>query len=139
MAVARKSLCDGSHESCRSASLSRLSVFGRPSERDIEPEGAALAKDAVEADAAAHGLDQLPADGQPDAGAFDIGGLGTETRKGQENLVMVFGGDADAGVGDADAQHAGLGDRAAYGHGAAFSIVFHGVRQEVQEHLTMAP
>ncbi len=46
MGGAKKSLCDGSHESCRSASISLPSVFERPMERDIEPEDAALPKNA---------------------------------------------------------------------------------------------
>ena len=69
-----------------------------------EPEGRALAGSAVDADCAAHHLDQLFGDGEPEPGAAIAAGggsVGLEER-GEERRDL-FRSDADAGIGDGEA------------------------------------
>ena len=92
----------------RSAAPSAAADGGRlPSgQRQLEPEGAAARRLAVQADLAAHHLHQLPADGQTQPGAaVPPGGRGVGLGEGLEQPVLVGLGDADAGVGDLEAQH----------------------------------
>jgi hypothetical protein len=63
---------------------------------------------AAHADLAAHEFGQALDDGEPEAGAAVVaGGGGIDLREGLEQAVDAIGGDADAGVGDFDAQLAG--------------------------------
>ena len=74
-------------------------VARRPGEGKLEPEGAAMAELAVDADGAAHGLRQPPADGQAEPGAaVAAGGRGVGLGERLEQPLGGLRGDADAGV-----------------------------------------
>ena len=72
---------------------------------DLEPEAAALADRAVDADLAAHGLDQAAADGQAQArAAFHAVGGAMHLRKAAEQAGLTLLGNAAAAVDDVDAE-----------------------------------
>jgi hypothetical protein len=71
-----------------------------PGGGDVEAEAGALARDADDADLAAHGLDQALADRQAQSRAAVLAGqAGVDLRKATEQQVDVFDRDARAGVG----------------------------------------
>ena len=88
----------------------------------FEPEGAALAGQAVGADLAAHLLDQMLADGESEAGAAKAAGdAGIPLVEGLKKLAQHIGSDADAGVANDEAQpHGAL----AGGHGRHGQVDF---------------
>src|SRR5262245_42916158 len=74
--------------------------------RQLDREGAAGARRAVDADRPPHGLDQALRERQPETRALDRGGLGAESIEWPEELPELLGCDAGTGVGDLDAQAA---------------------------------
>ena len=83
----------------------RLAGIRRRLQANLEPEGRSAVERAVHADLAAHQPDQLPADRQPQPGAAVLaggGGIGLAERA--EDLRLGLLRDADAGVGDLEAQ-----------------------------------
>ena len=70
-----------------------------------ETEGAAFAGRAIHADVSTHGLYQLGTDGQPQPGAAVAAGGGcVGLGERFEDQFLLFGGDADAAVLDAESQ-----------------------------------
>ncbi len=115
---------------------------GRPDgfaqHRQLEPETGALAHDRVEADLAAHTLDQLLADGQAEPGtAFAAAVAGIGLGELAENALAKFGGDARSLVDHFDA-HAGASMFGAQLYLGAGRRVLHGVGNEVGQHLLQA-
>ncbi len=69
--------------------------------RQVEREGAALARRAAQLNFAAQQAGQFAADGQAQAGAAVLAaGAGIRLLEGLEDDALLFGGNADAGVGD---------------------------------------
>src|SRR5208282_6876157 len=75
--------------------------FGRPDEREIDPECGSLTHLAFDFDRAAMGLDDPVADGQSQPRPYS--GLGGE--KGIENPPEVFLGYSTSGIGDREFHH----------------------------------
>lgn len=98
----------------------------------FNPETAAFARLAGEADAAAHQLDQAAGDGQADAGSFDI--LVCQALEGAEDAVDLFGRDAGPGVMDTQAQPA-VGQAAGDAHVTIRAVVFDRIGNQVDDHL----
>ena len=73
----------------------------------LDPEGAAAAMITFKADGAAHGHDDLLADGQANASAADAPALGTQSVKRFEQVFLALRRDAAAGVCDRDAEQCG--------------------------------
>ena len=117
-------------------------IAARQGQQDVEMEDAAGARRAFDADGAAHAFDQAAADRQAEAAAaeaagdraVDLGELG-------EQLAQCFRGDADAGVGDREAEPDGraLGadqpDRQAHRAGGG---ELDAVAEQVEQHLAQA-
>nr|WP_301278064.1 hypothetical protein [Dechloromonas sp.] len=69
-------------------------------EDDVEAEGAALARFAIDADPAPHLFDQLPVDGQHEAGAaVAAGNAAVGLGRGCEQRGLMLGRDADVADG----------------------------------------
>jgi hypothetical protein len=117
----------------------RLALLGDDRERDVEPEHAAPAGSPLRADLAAHQLDQLLGDGQPEPGAAVVaGGRGVGLREGLEQLVEALRVQADPGVADLEAHDVALphAPGRADGHDhLALRGELDRVRQQVGEHL----
>ena len=85
--------------------------------RQIEREGAAAAGGAAQVDLAAQEVGELAADGEAEAGAaVAAAGAGIGLLEGLEDDLLLFGGNADAGVADLEARpptapDEGSGDR----------------------------
>ena len=71
---------------------------------------------------------------QADAGAFDVGGFGSQPVEGREDAVVQILGDADALVDDADAQAIGAAEGGDRDRAAGVGI-FDRVRNEIGQHL----
>jgi hypothetical protein len=80
-------------------------VLRRVGERQADPERAAFAGHAVDADAAAQQLDQALADREPDAGARDRAALRVVPLEGPEQPGDLVDPAAGAAVGDAQLEH----------------------------------
>ena len=97
-------------------------VVGRartPGARQLEPERAADALAALEADAPAVRGDDLVAEREPEARAADLARVrGVDAEEAREDLRLLARGDAEAGVGHLDAREA-LARRRRDRHGAA--------------------
>ena len=104
-------------------------------QRQPQHESRALAVGALGLQAAAHQFGQAAADGQPDAGALGAAALAAQPVEGLEQLGQLRGAQPQAGVGDADLQHARTVAAAVDRHGAAVDVVFHRVGQQVGQHL----
>ena len=108
-----------------------------------EPERRAGARLALDADLAAHELDEAPADGQAEAGAaVPPRGGGVGLRERLEQHVELLGRDADAGVAHREAQRRRgltlLHEPHRHRHLAALGEL-DGVADQVGEHLAQAP
>ncbi|MFO0747453.1 MAG: hypothetical protein U1F43_17580 [Myxococcota bacterium] len=115
-------------------------VAGDCGERHLEPEGRAHVGSALDADLAAHELDQLAADGEPEAGAAVAPRVrAVDLREGAEEAAQVLGGDADAGVGDRHAHATRARCARQLDRDRAARRELHGVADEVQQHLAQAP
>ena len=80
-----------------------LPDLGDRLEADAELEQAALARPALDADAAIHHLDQALRDREPQPGTAVLpGGRGIGLGERTEHLVALFRGDADAGIAHRD-------------------------------------
>ena len=117
-------------------------VAGGLQQRDLEPEGGAVAGLGFDADAPAHEVDDALGDRQAQAGAaVEAGGGGVGLAEGLEQARLRTGGDADAGVADFEAQlvlGGGLAD-AAHGHRYRAALgELHRVRHQVAQHLAQA-
>ena len=111
---------------------------GRRLQRQAEPEGRTLGFGAVEADLAAHQLDQLTADRQTQACATVTAhgrtiGLGERVEKARMRLRR----DADARIAHADVQPIGAQQRH-LDHDFAFFGELQAVRQQIGQHLAEA-
>ena len=111
-------------------------------EGDGDPENGSFAGGADDTDGAAHQLGQAAGDGQPQAGATEAAGGGAVgLDEALEEIGLVRGGDADAGVLNLDAQVVGVGpvgdgqdaqdDLALFGE-------LDGVAQQVEDDLAQA-
>ena len=103
---------------------------------------AAAAHFTFQPDFSAHQLHDLGGDGQTEASATVLSGGGTvRLGKSIEDDVLFFGRNADAGVLHGEVKMHGLGRLSFQGydddHFAMFSE-FHGVADQVDEHLTQA-
>src|SRR6185369_14401319 len=109
-------------------------------QRDLGPEGAALARLTDNADRALHQLDQPATDGQPEAGAPEPSrGRRVDLREGVEHAVRLLGWDAQAGVPHLEPDHQ-VGAGAAAGqlgpdHHLALLGELDRVAGQVQQHL----
>ena len=89
----------------------------------------------MDGDVAAHFAGDAAADGEAEAGAF-VEGLAGDLDEGFENGFEMFGGDADAGVGDAEAEDSG---RASGGEADGTGLgELDGVAEEIEEDLAEA-
>ena len=103
-----------------------------------EPEGGAVSRIAPGSDHAAHQLDKLLADREPEAGpAISPGGGGIGLRKLGEQLRLRLRRDADAGIGDLDSTGAGL-TLSHLDQDVTVVRELDGVAHEVDEHLPEA-
>ena len=77
----------------------------RPDERNLEPEGAALAHPALDADGAAHQLDQTAGNDQAQSGAAIAAGAAlVGLREGAEQAAYCYRINADTGIPDLEPQ-----------------------------------
>ncbi len=65
----------------------------------FDPEAAALTRSRLQAHSATHALDDFADEGKADAGAFVIF---AEALEHLPNFIVIFGGDADAVIGDGE-------------------------------------
>src|SRR5437879_6485534 len=112
----------------------------------FEPKAAALAESGFDADAPAHALDSFLDNREADARAAIS--VAVEAEKETENLLLVFGSDADAVVFDPDADPGALVCLVSHSmgegnllrpdtdeRGHVWSGKFQGIAQQVEEHL----
>ena len=123
----------------RELSRARARALGLLLQLGFEPEGAAQADRALQADPAAHQLDQLLGDRRPEARAAEAarGGL-LGLREALENPLLRLGRDADPGIAHRELEaHAGLAlALAADVHGdAAMLGELHRIAGEIDQHL----
>ena len=86
-------------------------------------------------DGARHRLDEALGEGEPEAGALDVGALRAEAVEGFEEPLELLGAHAVAGVCDGDF-NAPVGQFGAlHGHLAAAPVVLDRVGEQVDEHL----
>ena len=116
-----------------------VDLAGRRVEQDTEGEDRAAVGVVAVADGAAHGLHDLPTDGQPEAGApVDAGGRGVGLGERLEQARDLVRGDADPGVADRHAQ-VGAVVRTGLGGGAHDDLALlgelDGVGDQVGQHL----
>jgi hypothetical protein len=104
----------------------------------FEPELGALAQLSTDPDLAAHGLGQGGDDGQPEARAAQLGGVGdVGLDESLEDPLASLGRDAGAGVGDGEADAAAFHGGGCEQHAAGLGEL-HGVAGEVQQDLAQA-
>ncbi len=98
-------------------------------------EHAAFARRALHADAALHQVHQPAAQGQADAGAFDIGVRRVQALEGLEQAVLLGSAEAGATVSHLDAHAVPRLTAPGDLHLAAQAVVLDGVGQQVEQHL----
>ena len=113
-----------------------------PRQHQVQADGGAGPRRAVHADLAAHQFRQAPGDDQAQAGAaVATGGAALGLGEGLEQPGLLFRGDADAGIGDPEAQAVAVAVPAfplQRGFDHALVGELDGVGQEVRQHLAKA-
>ena len=104
-------------------------------DREFDPEGAAVARRAVDPDAAGHGLDQAACDRESESRTLDTTFFRAETVEGHKQLRLVGGSNSRSIVADGETDAVMINGAAKERDLATDTVVFEGVRDQLVENL----